>query len=726
MSNYTWVPFYTELADAISHYQTDRTTLVNMVQRIYTMANVKMPKLDSTDVPKDMDPFTVFGIFNKTIKASNRIALCKELKELFRLNSSVPSDFDGIPVLNPLNATFYRFTGEPERGEQDVDALWNCFEAALQYADQSDEASREAFIRAYDAAKDLKGNRWKLTMGLYWARPHTYLSLDSRNRWFLTTEGILDGRFAERIKGLKEVPDGAEYLNICHECVRHILSGTSYTSIVDYSYHAWLISEKVNQEQKQFKSEQVSAAGAALADQDVRPVHYWLYAPGENAAKWDAFYDAGVMGIGWSKLGNLLQYPSREAIAVQMKELYGDGTSYKNSALANWQFAHEIMPGDVVFAKKGRDQIIGCGKVKTPYIFSEEMDGGDYVSFREVQWTHKGCWSPVGFKMPSKTLTDLTLYTEYVENLQTMISADEEDEMEAEEKEAPLIAYPPYSKENFLSEVYMSETDYDTLTGLLRKKKNMILQGAPGVGKTFVAKRLAYAMMGLKDQERVAMVQFHQSYSYEDFIMGFRPDASGFELRKGVFYNFCKKAQDDIENDYFFIIDEINRGNLSKIFGELFMLIENDKRDIPIQLLYSDEKFFVPHNVMIIGMMNTADRSLAMMDYALRRRFAFFDMTPGFDSEGFRTYQQSIGNRRFDHLIDCVKNLNRAIAEDESLGEGFRIGHSYFSHFSEASVDDSALTDIIRFELVPLLKEYWFDEPQKVKDWTARLESAVK
>jgi 5-methylcytosine-specific restriction protein B len=131
---------------------------------------------------------------------------------------------------------------------------------------------------------------------------------------------------------------------------------------------------------------------------------------------------------------------------------------------------------------------------------------------------------------------------------------------------------------------------------LLRTKKNIILQGAPGVGKTYAAKRLAYSIMGVKDVERVMMVQFHQSYSYEDFIMGFRPSATGFELKKGAFYNFCKKAEIDSDNEYFFIIDEINRGNLSKIFGELFMLIENDKRGNALQLLYSDEKFAVPKN----------------------------------------------------------------------------------------------------------------------------------
>ena len=138
--------------------------------------------------------------------------------------------------------------------------------------------------------------------------------------------------------------------------------------------------------------------------------------------------------------------------------------------------------------------------------------------------------------------------------------------------------YPIYTAEQFLDDVFMNEEDYDTLMQLMRRKKNVILQGPPGVGKTYAAKRLAYSMMGVKDKERVKLVQFHQSYSYEDFVMGYRPTETGFELRTGAFYNFCKQAEEDSEKDYFFIIDEINRGNLSKIFGELFMLIENDKR----------------------------------------------------------------------------------------------------------------------------------------------------
>ena len=283
----------------------------------------------------------------------------------------------------------------------------------------------------------------------------------------------------------------------------------------------------------------------------------------------------------------------------------------------------------------------------------------------------------------------------------------------------------PYSESDFLNEVYMSQEQYANLKGLLLRKKNIILQGAPGVGKTFVAQRLAFSIMGQKDTGRVQVIQFHQSYSYEDFIMGYRPNGTGFSLVEGPFYRFCKKAESDGQRPYFFIIDEINRGNLSKIFGELLMLIESDKRgqEYAVRLLYKDELFYVPANVYIIGMMNTADRSLAMIDYALRRRFAFFDMEPAFNSEGFKKYQDRLQNPKFEKLVNAINRLNEDIAKDPSLGIGFRIGHSYLC--TNGVVDDTCLHAVVEYELLPLLNEYLFDEPTKFKAWTDELRNAI-
>lgn len=288
-----------------------------------------------------------------------------------------------------------------------------------------------------------------------------------------------------------------------------------------------------------------------------------------------------------------------------------------------------------------------------------------------------------------------------------------------------------YTKQDFLDEVYITERDYNFLVRLLDRKKNIILTGAPGIGKTFLSKRLAYSILGEKDDDKVKFVQFHQNYSYEDFIMGYKPSKEGFELKYGVFYNFCKKAEQNPDDKCFFIIDEINRGNLSKIFGELMMLIENNYRGQSIHLAYGGEEFSVPKNIYIIGIMNTADRSIAMIDYALRRRFSFFDLKPAFENERFMDYIKSLNSERLINLVEKIKILNKEIKEDFSLGEGFCVGHSYF--FSdeiskECSLDeiDMYIEEIVEFDIIPLLKEYWFDDYDKLEKWGKILRDIVE
>ena len=558
-NQFAWVDFYKEFAIKLLDYKEKRDILIEKVKDIYKMTGIRMPVLDKNNHIIDIDPFTVFGLFNKKLRDENRIKILNAVAKLFGVSSIVPTSFASLPVLTPQNATFYYFIDDRE--ESDIDDLWELFVSALEFTKSPTSSNKDRFFNYFDLVINKKGNgNSKITMGLYWISPDSFLNLDRRNQWYIYESG--------------KVPE--DIVNALPE-VEPKISASKY----------FMISETISKYLKSNKS----------------------------------------------KLKN-----------------------FKELSFEAWKYSEQVNNGDV--------------------------------------------------------LTD---------------AAYEEDDIEPDDiVEEEEIDYSDYTKEDFLSEVFMSEEDYDSLYAILRRKKNVVLQGAPGVGKTYTAKRLAYSIMGKEDAERVMLVQFHQSYSYEDFIMGFRPDDEGFKLRTGAFYNFCKKAESDIDNDYFFIIDEINRGNLSRIFGELFMLIEDDKRGTSLQLLYSDEQFAVPKNLYIIGMMNTADRSLAMLDYALRRRFAFFNIKPGFETDGFKKYKKGLKNKKLDNLIDCIESLNNDISTDESLGDGFCIGHSYFCNLEAEEINDQELSGIVEYEIIPLLKEYWFDEPSKINNWSGNLRSAMK
>lgn len=281
-----------------------------------------------------------------------------------------------------------------------------------------------------------------------------------------------------------------------------------------------------------------------------------------------------------------------------------------------------------------------------------------------------------------------------------------------------------YDKDLFLEEVFMNDSEYEKIYKLLMRKKNIILKGSPGVGKTFMARRLAYSIIGKKAKDQVLSVQFHQSYSYEDFIEGIRPNKDGeFVLTPGVFKEFVDVAKNNRDKDYFVIIDEINRGNLSKILGELMKLIEYDKRDKEDVILpYSKESFTIPENIFIIGTMNTADRSLAMVDYALRRRFAFIQVNPAFNNPKFSNWlieKNNIKENDVNLLCNKMIALNEAI--DDDLGEGFEIGHSYFVDNLDSNNFTQSYKDIIDYEIIPLLEEYWFDDDTKIADYKQML-----
>ena len=707
-AKFQWTNFYMELATALLEYKNNRSELIGKLKTIFSDAGMNFPfKEKGKETYEDICPFTIFGSFNKGITNANRIALLEQFAKQFSIKSAVPTEFDGIPVVMNLSAWFFAYKGN--RGEHDIDNLWNLLEKAIAYSDEASAENKNAFIAAYDTVTKQKMIKWNITMGLYWVRPYTFINLDSTNRAFITDVDNMPHYFTTIFSDInKGLPDGTSYLFMCEQA-KNALNQKEYEyhSFPELSYCAWKSSQAGKPEEPPTKT----------VDSNVKETDYWIYSPGDNACMWDEFFKNGIMGIGWDEVTNLKDFASKEEIKEFMKKVYDASYSYKNNAHCLWQFANEIKVGDVVFVKKGMHKIIGRGVVTSDYIYDSSRD--TYKHIRKVDWQNNGEWEHPG-QAVMKTLTNISAYPDYVQKLLDLFAEDTPEEV-SEQKE---IKYPPYSKDDFLNEVYMDEDTYNTLTELLEAKYNVILQGAPGVGKTFAAKRLAYSIMGQKDTSRVAMVQFHQSYSYEDFIQGYRPSKEGFELENGAFYKFCKEAEEDNERPYFFIIDEINRGNLSKILGELMMLIEKDKRGEKIKLLYSNEWFTVPQNVRIIGMMNTADRSLALMDYALRRRFAFFDFAPAFSSEGFKNYLAEKNSPKLESLITVVESLNNTISSDESLGDGFRIGHSYFC--TDDEITDEWLKSVVEYEVIPLIKEYWFDEPTKVRDWSATLRSAIK
>lgn len=824
--SYTWIPFYKEFARKLLQFKDNRTPLVNWIYDNLDSNCIRHLKDDSTGkrLP-DIDPLTVFAIFNRGITHEKRKDICQKFKDLLKIESPIPQDFDGIPVMNNQLSNFMAF--EKDRKDGDIERLWQVFIDAV--LDRNIQES-------YDALNGQYLIKHIITMGLFWIRPDKYLGLDGHNREKLSLLGIasFNGKFVpyREYEGIMKRLD--EKMNYKH------LVDTEYA---EFSHTAYLKSLETNKPVPKHND----------------GVTYWTYSPGANASEWERCVREGIMCLGWDEIGDFKQYASPEDVRDALKESYSIDGSAKNSSLAVWQFANELKPGDIVFAKKGRNKIIGRGIVESDYDFDASRQ--HYKHFRKVHWTNKGEWY-IDDAAAMKTLTNVTRYKDYVQKLNQLFDGESGGVSEPEEKyrtrkvnywwltgspnywspsndwklgedvdytlyneignkrrifkhfieakpgdiviayeatpvlqivaigrvvsetdgevlyirkEEELLSPVPYSeilnnpilkdsepvknrcqgslfsltydeyeevmrlirkenpepvkeeyetytKEDFLNEVYISADDYDRLVNLLLRKKNLILQGAPGVGKTFAAKRLAYAMMGVMDEDRVKQVQFHQSYSYEDFVMGYKPNGQGgFELKEGIFYNFCKRALDNPEKDYFFIIDEINRGNLSKIFGELLMLIENDYRDKSIQLAYKDEEFAVPTNLYIIGMMNTADRSLAMIDYALRRRFSFFEMKPGFENPTFEKEIQEKNDERLNHLIRAIIDLNKVIEDDDSLGSGFCIGHSYLCNLGT----DYNLENIVEYDIIPMLREYWFDNDERFKQQAQNLRDAL-
>ncbi|MDE0127580.1 MAG: AAA family ATPase [Bryobacterales bacterium] len=433
---------------------------------------------------------------------------------------------------------------------------------------------------------------------------------------------------------------------------------------------------------------------------------------------WPSVAEDGVASIGWDRFGDLRR--SKDDIRRELISR-GYGPNPNNRTLFLWEFANKMNVGDIVVATLKGEWLVGWGRVTGDY--RNDSEGGRFrVHTRAVDWHVCDVKLQAFGAAAVKRLTSYNTYFWWIRSSFWLMR----------DRAKPLPA--PYGPDQAHEDLFIPRPDFDRILASIKSGKNLILQGPPGTGKTFMARRIAWCLIGRKENSSIEMVQFHQSYAYEDFVQGYRPTGNGgFELKDGVFHRFCERARDNPDTPHVFIVDEINRGNLSRIFGELLMLIERDKRsrDYAVALTYSDRRFHVPANVFILGMMNTADRSLAMVDYALRRRFAFQTLEPAYEKDDSRAAFESFLSRSGADpalaalIADRMRKLNQKISNDSELGSGFQIGHSYFvpSEGDEPSRD--WYKHVVDTQIAPLLREYWFDSPEDVENKVTDLKAGV-
>ena len=684
---FTWIPIYQELATELAKWQDRQTEIILFLEDLRKRDYVITPLQDKDKdgaifLYEEIDPFTFFGVFNRGIRQDQRVSILVEVKKFFNLQSEIPTDFDGIPVLNNMKSIF--FSRQYERDEQDVARLWRVYSLAL----EENPLENEDFLKAFNEAMKVKSTNINLTMALFWIRPYTFLNLDQLNRLYFDIKLPATGLSAKFYK------DTLSKLRT---------QGKTYPELSLLAWEKFHDSQTANQKPPE-KDVDYWLVGAYWNDQDP---------PNQT----NRFLDEGIWENG---------YEDRYLEEVKSMKV-GDKIAIKSSSTQR-----NNLPFD------NRNNTVSKMDIKAIGTVVANRGDGRRV---EVEWATDFKERTWYFYTSRQTIWHLILDPRYraawlVQDLIKFIWHDKAQEYKKYtslwwDKSSDVIKdeLEPYSIEDMIaSGVFLSRNELVSIVDRLKEKKAIIIQGAPGVGKTYIAKKLAFALMEEQDPERVKLIQFHQSYSYDDFVRGYRPlpgHAGTFGLQNGIFFDFCEKARNDPDREYVFIIDEINRGNLSQIFGELLMLIESDKRgkEFSVPLVYRKEnesEFYIPGNVYLVGLMNLADRSLAMVDYALRRRFSFITLRPQFENDIFRKWleDRSMEAELIELIINKMSALNKVIREDSLLGENYQVGHSYFcpkgDNFEGLTVD--WYKAIIDKEIVPLLKEYWFDNATKVTE----------
>lgn len=809
---YSWISFYKELAQKLLDYKHNREKLISLIKDVYKDTGIHMAKVEKDGSLIDIDPFTFFGLFNKQIAKDKRIALVTDFGRRMNVSVPAPDNYDGLPVLNNQNAAFFMFAAD--RGENDIDCLWELFDYALRYANNPTDENKALFSKYFDICINLKHNgNAKITMALFWIAPDVFVNLDSRNEWFIYKSGRLQSEFVTTLPKISTKMPATVYFELLGKIKEFINEASQFENFIDLSNEAWRYSNEINKQIKEdefwptlkeynpkitvekwvkllnnesifgsvykgvlaafYKYGPTSCSNLDSLFDDAKEgsfrswvtqiskkVHeetkcplmpredttevrywpilfvgrnskedesgswiyklrdelyealteinilnylwvnapnYWLYEPGHKAMYWDEIYNNGVIQLSGIELGDLSQYKDKAQIKSVLEKAKSFTGSVSNVSTQSFEFYHLMKPGDIVYVRVGNDDILGRGVVESDYSFDSDSA---FPHKRSVNWTHKGKWT---LKRDIAIIKELTL-------IDKKIHKD----------------YPNKLEELFKEDASMKE----------KIGKNIILYGPPGTGKTYNTVNYAAAIIEKKTVEqvqkekyehvksrfmsyeagnRVRFITFHQSYGYEDFIEGIKPIVHdngeiSYKVVDGVFKEFCDLASKRPSQNYVFIIDEINRGNISKIFGELITLIEESKRSGEDEttraiLPYSKKFFSVPNNVYILGTMNTADRSIALMDTALRRRFDFIEMMPrtdvldGIEVEGV-------------NISEVLRTINERITL--LYDREHTIGHAFFMPLKKEPTVEK-LAEIFENKLIPLLQEYFYEDYEKIQ-----------
>ena len=689
-ATFNWSNFYEEFATILLEYKNDRKNLISKLQNVYEEIGMKLPKIESNGEILDIDPFTIFGLFNKGITDDNRKHILGEIAKQFNLKNKVPFSFEGIPLVNNLRSTFFNFA--EERGENDINNLWEVFESAIRYADNPTQGNKLKIESTYNNVIKQKGIQWNITMGLYWIRPNTYINLDSKNREFIIKQKILPQQFIKEVNKFKNVPNGEQYIQLCDLLLEKIKDGQyGYRDFKELSFMAY---------ERNMSVDTVTQHNTQNTDIAKNTI---LYGPPGTGKTYNTVMYA-VAIIENKKLEEIKKENYTEVIDRYNK--------YKEDGLIEFTTFHQSY---------GYEEFIEGIK---PVIHSDEEDETD-IQYEVVPGLFKKFCDIAGKPILRKEKCDIGINeSPTIWKISLEGSGENSTRTECMKNEHIRIGYDEYGREitnlfkgaagrhilNYfindmsIGDIVMSCYDCNTVDAI-----GVVTGEYEWHDEYAQYKRLRkvnWIVKGIK--ENIIKINNGSRLS-NPTVYKLRMDLSDvMEIIEKYSKNTIEVEEK--KKNHVFIIDEINRGNISKIFGELITLIEPTKRigqteGQKVRLPYSQKLFGVPNNVYLIGTMNTADRSIATIDTALRRRFNFKEMLP--DAEVLDgIYVEDVSIK--DIFIKMNKRITVLFDREHTLG------HAYFLPLKGAPTIET-LANIFENSIIPLLQEYFYEDYEKIR-----------